>query len=312
MSAAGGVEGFMPFRGYRTWYRVTGDLSGPRLPLVVAHGGPGCTHDYVDSFKDISALDGRAVIHYDQLGNGHSTHLPEKGPEFWTVDLFLAELDALLAHLGIAERYAFLGQSWGGMLGAEHAVRRPQGLKALVIANSPANMHTWVSEAIRLRRDLPVEVQETLHRHEAAGTLTHPDYIKASMAFYDRHVCRVTPWPAEVARTFAAMDADNTVYSHMNGPTEFHVIGTMKDWTIEDRLSQIAVPTLLISGAYDEATHEVVRPYVEKVPDIRWVLFPDSSHMPHVEEKEACLKAVSDFLRQQDASERATAGTVSA
>jgi L-proline amide hydrolase len=306
MGAAGSVEGFMPFRGFQTWYRVTGDLAGPRLPLVVAHGGPGCTHDYVDSFKDIAALDGRAVIHYDQLGNGKSTHLPEKGPEFWTVDLFLAELDALLAHLGIAERYAFLGQSWGGMLGAEHAVRRPQGLKALVIANSPANMHTWVAEANRLRRELPIEVQETLNRHEAAGTLTHPDYIRASMAFYDRHVCRVTPWPAEVARTFAAMDEDNTVYRHMNGPTEFHVIGTMRHWTIEDRLPQIAAPTLLISGAYDEATPEVVRPYREKVPDIRWVLFPDSSHMPHVEEREACLKAVSDFLQQYDGSEQAS------
>ncbi len=301
MSAGAGVEGFMPFRGYQTWYRVTGDLEGPRLPLVVAHGGPGCTHDYVDAFKGITALDGRAVIHYDQLGNGKSTHLPEKGPEFWTVDLFLAELDALLAHLGIARRYAFLGQSWGGMLGAEHAVRRPEGLKALVIANSPANMHTWVAEANRLRRDLPADVQETLLRHEAAGTLTDPEYTKASMAFYDRHVCRVTPWPAEVARTFAAMEEDNTVYRHMNGPTEFHVIGTMKDWTIEDRLPQIAAPTLLISGAHDEATPEVVRPYREKVPDIRWVLFPDSSHMPHVEETEACLAAVSDFLKQHDA-----------
>lgn len=301
MSAAASVEGFMPFRGYETWYRVTGDLAGPRLPLVVAHGGPGCTHDYVDAFKGITALDGRAVIHYDQLGNGKSTHLPEKGAEFWTVELFLAELDALLAHLGIAGRYAFLGQSWGGMLGAEHAVRRPEGLKALIIANSPANMHTWVAEANRLRRDLPAEVQATLLAHEAAGTLTHPDYIKASMAFYDRHVCRVTPWPAEVARTFAAMDADNTVYRHMNGPTEFHVIGTMKDWTIEDRLPRIAAPTLLISGAHDEATPEVVRPYREKVPDIRWVLFADSSHMPHVEETEACLATVSDFLKENDA-----------
>lgn len=293
-------EGFLPFRDYQTWYRVTGNLESGLLPLVVAHGGPGCTHDYVDSFKGIAALDGRAVIHYDQLGNGKSTHLPEKGPDFWTVDLFLEELDALLAHLGIAERYAFLGQSWGGMLGAEHAVRQPAGLKALVIANSPANMHTWVDEANRLRRDLPADVQETLLAHEEAGTLTHPDYIAASRVFYDRHVCRVTPWPEDVARTFAAMDEDNTVYRNMNGPTEFHVIGTMKDWTIEDRLDRIQAPTLLISGLYDEATPEVVRPYRERVPDIRWVLFEQSSHMPHVEEKELCLKTVSAFLSEHD------------
>lgn len=293
-------EGYLPFRGHRTWYRITGPLSSGRLPLVVAHGGPGCTHDYVDSFKEIAALDGRAVIHYDQLGNGNSTRLPEKGADFWTVDLFLEELDALLSHLGIRERHAFLGQSWGGMLGAEHAVRRPAGLKALVIANSPASMKTWVAEANRLRADLPADVQATLLKHEQAGTLTDPDYVAASRVFYDRHVCRVVPWPPEVARTFAIMDEDNTVYRHMNGPTEFHVIGTMRDWTIEDRLGAIAAPTLLISGRHDEATPLVVRPYVENVPGCRWVVFEESSHMPHVEEKDLCLKTVSDFLREFD------------
>lgn len=290
------TEGFVPFRDYQTWYRITGTLDSGRLPLVVAHGGPGCTHDYVDSFKDIAALDGRAVIHYDQLGNGNSTRLPEKGPDFWTVDLFLEELDTLLRHLGIQDRYAFLGQSWGGMLGAEHAVRRPQGLKALVIANSPANMHTWVAEANRLRLDLPQGVQQTLMEHEAAGTLTDPDYIAASRVFYDRHVCRVSPWPPEVARTFALMDEDSTVYRNMNGPTEFHVIGTMKDWTIEDRLDRIIAPTLVISGKYDEATPLVVKPYVDRVPGSQWVLFEESSHMPHVEERAHCMKVVSDFL----------------
>jgi L-proline amide hydrolase len=293
-------EGYLPFREYRTWYRITGSLDSPRLPLVVAHGGPGCTHDYVDSFSHITALDGRPVIHYDQIGNGNSTRLPEKGPDFWTVSLFLEELDALLAHLGIANRYAFLGQSWGGMLGAEHAVRHPPGLKALVIANSPANMQTWVAEANRLRSDLPADVQATLLKHEEAGTLTDPEYIAASRVFYDRHVCRVSPWPEEVARTFAIMDEDNTVYRNMNGPTEFHVIGTMKDWTIEDRLPQIRVPTLLISGRHDEATPEVVRPYVERVPNIRWMLFGNSSHMPHVEEKDECLAVVSGFLARYD------------
>ncbi|PPJ45599.1 alpha/beta hydrolase [Rhizobium sp. KAs_5_22] len=300
MTDLNATEGYLPFRDYRTWYRITGSLDSQRLPLVVAHGGPGCTHDYVDSFKHISALDGRAVIHYDQLGNGNSTRLPDKGPDFWTVELFLEELDALLAHLGIQDRYAFLGQSWGGMLGAEHAVRRPAGLKALVIANSPANMKTWVEEANRLRRELPQDVQDTLTRHETAGTLTDPDYIAASRVFYDRHVCRVVPWPPEVSRTFAIMDEDNTVYRNMNGPTEFHVIGTMKDWTIEDRLPLIEAPTLLISGRYDEATPEVVRPYVERVPGCRWMVFEQSSHMPHVEEQEACLKAVSEFLKPLD------------
>lgn len=290
------TEGFATFRDYQTWYRITGSIDSEKLPLVVAHGGPGCTHDYVDAFKDIAALDGRAVIHYDQLGNGNSTRLPDKGPDFWTVSLFLEELDNLLKQIGIQDRYTYLGQSWGGILGAEHAVRRPAGLKALVIANSPANMRTWVAEANRLRLELPSEVQQTLLKHEEAGTLTDPEYIAASRVFYDRHVCRVNPWPKEVARTFAIMDEDNTVYRNMNGPTEFHVIGTMKDWTIEDRLNRIQAPTLVISGRYDEATPLVVKPYVDNVRGSEWVLFEESSHMPHVEERDLCMKTVSTFL----------------
>src|ERR1700710_945128 len=126
------TEGYVQGEHGRTWYRVTGDLQSAKPPLVVLHGGPGCTHDYVDSLKDLAAS-GRAVVHYDQLGNGRSTHLREKGADFWTVDLFLGELDRVLAHLGIAESYDLLGQSWGGMLGAEHAVRQPPGLRKLVI-----------------------------------------------------------------------------------------------------------------------------------------------------------------------------------
>ncbi|AKF49852.1 alpha/beta fold hydrolase [Pseudomonas syringae] len=288
-------EGFAPFGDYQTWYRITGDLHSPDTPLVILHGGPGCTHDYVDSFKDIAST-GRAVIHYDQLGNGKSTHLREVKRDFWTVDLFLSELDNLLEHLGIENNYALLGQSWGGMLASEHAVRRPKGLKALIIANSPADMHTWVSEANRLREDLPAEVQAALLKHEKAETLKDPEYLKASRVFYDRHVCRITPWPEEVKRTFDAIDADPTVYHAMNGPTEFHVIGTMKDWTIVNRLKLISVPALLISGKYDEATPLVVKPYVDNVPDISWSVFEESSHMPHAEERMACMGRVAGFL----------------
>lgn len=127
-------------------------------------------------------------------------------------------------------------------------------------------------------------MQATLLRHEESGTLTDPDYIAASRVVYDPHVCRVVPWPDEVARTFAIMDEDNTVYRSMNGPTEFHVIGTMKDWAIEDRLHHIAAPTLLISGRFDEATPLVVRPYVENIPGCRWMVFKQSNHMPHIED----------------------------
>jgi len=291
-------EGHAGFRDYRTWYRITGDLEGAKPPLVILHGGPGCTHDYVDSFKGLAKGE-RAVVHYDQLGNGRSTHLRDKGADFWTPQLFLAELDNLLGHLGIAQRYHLLGQSWGGMLAAEHAVRRPKGLKALVIADSPASMELWLQAANELREKLPREVQATLIAHEKAGTTSSAEYAKAVRVFYDRHVCRV-PWPPEVARTFAAIEEDPTVYHTMNGPSEFHVVGNLKSWSIIDKLDRIQAPTLLISGRHDEATKATVQPYADHIPDVRWTIFENSSHMPHVEETERCLQVVGEFLAQHD------------
>jgi len=289
------TEGYARFRDdYQTWYRLTGELGGGKPPLIALHGGPGCTHDYIDSLTDLA--DGsRAVVHYDQIGHGRSTHMRDADPAFWSVDLFLDELDNLLAHLGVADQYDMLGQSWGGMLAAEHAVRRPPGLRRLVIADSPASLVTWLAEANRLRAALPPAVRDALLRHEAAGTIEDPEYVAATRVFYDRHVCRI-PWPPEVKRTFDAIDEDPTVYHTMNGPTEFHVVGTLKGWTIEDRLDSIAAPTLLLSGRYDEATPLTQKPFLKSIADVREVVFMQSSHMPHVEERPLYMQTVAGFL----------------
>jgi len=293
-------EGIIPFGGFETWYRITGELRPDRTPLVTLHGGPGCTHDYLLTMADLAERTGRAVIHYDQLGNGRSTHLPEKGADFWTVELFLAELDNLLAALGIKDDYHLLGQSWGGMLGAAHAVRHPAGLRSLTIADSPASMELWVAEANRLRALLPPEVQATLLAHEADETYDHPDYLKAVQVFYDRHVCRVVPNPPEVTASFAALETDPTVYGTMNGPNEFHVVGTLRSWSIIDRLDRIAVPTQLISGAHDEATPACVQPFADAIPDVRWDVLPESSHLPHVEERDDFMTLLAGFLATVD------------
>ena len=299
MTEAKAVEGEAEFRGYRTWYKVTGDLRGPKPPLVTLHGGPGSSHDYLIRFARFAA-EGRAVVHYDQVGGGRSTHLKDKPKDFWTVQLFLDELDNLLRHLGIEKRYHLLGQSWGGMLGAEHAVGRPAGLRSLVIADSPASMELWVQEANRLRKELPPEVEAALQKHEAAGTTSSPEYAKAVRVFYEKHLCRSKPWPEELDRAFAIMEEDPTVYQTMNGPSEFHVVGSLKTWSIIDRLERIVAPTLIISGRYDEATPATVRPYAEKIKGSRWEIFENSSHLPHLEETERCLQVVGAFLAAHD------------
>jgi L-proline amide hydrolase len=298
----GGVnvrEGYAEFRGCMTWFRVTGDLKAKKPPVVILHGGPGASHDYTDAFK-LLALAGRAVIQYDQLGCGRSTHLRQKPKDFWTVQLFLDELDNLLKTLGIARSYHVVGQSWGGMLGAEHAIRQPRGLRGLVIADSPPSMELWVKEANRLRDALPPEVQATLLKHEKDGTTSSAEYKAAVEVFNYRHVCRLKPRPAEVARSFAQIEADPTVYHTMNGPSEFHVIGSLKTWNIIGQLGRIKAPTLLISGRYDEATPAVVQPFADGIKGARWEIFEESSHLPHVEEQERCLQVIGDFLAEHD------------
>jgi L-proline amide hydrolase len=292
-------EGYAQFRDYQTWFRVTGDLRSAKPPVVILHGGPGAAHDYTDSFK-LLANRGRAVVHYDQLGCGRSTHLRAKPADFWTVQLFLDELDNLMRQLGIADSYHVVGQSWGGMLGAEHAVTQPKGLRALVIADSPASMELWVAQANKLREALPPEVQATLLKHEEAKTTDSPEYTAAVGVFYERHLCRVKPMPEEVARSFAQIAADPTVYHTMNGPSEFHVIGSLKSWSIIDRVHRIVAPTLLISGKYDEATTVVVQPFADGIRGARWEIFENSSHLPHVEETERCMQLIGDFLDAHD------------
>jgi L-proline amide hydrolase len=290
----------MDWDGGWTWYRVEGDLgAGGPAPLVILHGGPGAAHDYLEPVADLANKTGRFCVLYDQIGCGRSQHLPDAPTEFWNVELFCRELTALVELLGIQERYHILGQSWGGMLGMEHALGHPSGLRSLVVANSPASLDLWLSEANRLRSLLPPEVRDTLTRHEQAGTTDSEEYEEAVMVFYRRHLCRI-PFPDGLKRTFAQLAEDPTVYHTMNGPSEFHVIGTLKGWNITPRLGDVLVPVLVISGEHDEATPTVVRPLVDALPDARWELLEGASHSPHLEQPERFLKLVETFLFAHD------------
>jgi L-proline amide hydrolase len=291
----------VPFRNFETWVRITtpGSPRADALPLIVLHGGPGMAHDYVRNIAALADETGRRVIHYDQLGCGHSTHLPDAPRDFWTPDLFVAEFHAVRTELGI-DRYHLLGQSWGGMLGAEIAVRQPTGLVSLSICNSPASMQLWVEAAGTLRAQLPPGTQAALDRHEAAGTVSDPEYVAATMEFYRRHVCRVEPTPSDFIDSERQMEAEPTVYHTMNGPNEFHVVGTLRNWTVIDRLDRVAVPTLVIAGEFDEATPATWRPYVEHIPRARSHVFEGASHCTHLEQPEEFRAVIAAFLADHD------------
>lgn len=289
------------FRDFHTWVKISyPDNPRPEaLPLVVLHGGPGMAHNYVANIAELADAGGRTVIHYDQLGCGNSTHLPQAPADFWTPELFVEEFHAVCAALDVAS-YHVLGQSWGGMLGAEIAVRRPPGLASLSICNSPAAMSLWVAAAAELRAALPAETLAALERHEADGSVTDPEYLAATQEFYRRHVCRVEPMPQDFADSEAQMEAEPTVYHTMNGPNEFHVIGTMRNWTIVDRLPQITAPTLVLAGEFDEATPATWQPFVDHIPDVTSHVFPQSSHCTHLEKPEEFRAVVAAFLNSHD------------
>ena len=286
-----------------TYYRIFGPLpstSAP-LPLICLHGGPGCASEYLLPLTDLSAA--RPVILYDQLGCGRSTHLPDRrgDTDFWTEALFRAELDNLIDALGIREGgFHLLGHSWGGMLGAAYAATRPRGLRGLVVSNSPASIPLWLEAAASLKRQLPADVQTALDEEEEKGNVEGERYKAAVAEFYKRFLCRAEPWPApEVDASMKAIDDDPTVYLTMNGPSEFHVTGSLKTWTVVDRLPQIEVPTLVLNGRYDEAQDVCVAPFFEKIPRVRWVTLEKSSHMAFVEERERYMQIVGDFLAQE-------------
>ena len=282
-----------------TWWRVVGDLDAAAPPLVVLHGGPGGAHDYLADVAAVHQTDGRAVVFYDQVGNGRSTHLPDRGADFWTVDLFVRELRELVGGLGLGTHHV-LGHSWGGFLAQEYALTHPRGLRSLVLADTAASMEAFVQEADRLRADLPAEVEATLRRHEAAGTTDDPAYAAACDVYYHRYVCRLDPWPEHVVEGFAWIGRDPTVYRTMNGPSEFHVTGPLKDWRSTDRLGDIDVPTLIVSGRYDEATPALQETLRDRIAGAEWVLFEESAHLPHAEEPEHYVAVVSDWLRRHD------------
>jgi proline-specific peptidase len=292
-------QGTLSFKGYSVWYRVVGDAaSSDRPPLLCLHGGPGAGWDYLEPFDDLAST-GRQVIFYDQLGCGNSALATNHDPAMWTVDLFVEEVDAVRSALGLDEMH-LLGQSWGGMLAMQYALGKPTGVRSLIVESSPPSMPHWVAEADRLRALLPPDVEAVLRTHEAAGTTDSEAYEEAVLVFYRRHVCRLDVWPDYVQRTFDQLAANPEVYNAMNGPSEFHVVGTLATFDITDRLGEIALPTLLLSGRHDEATPAIMETVNAGIAGSEWVLFEDSSHMCHAEERARCMAIVDNFLARVD------------
>ncbi|KAJ7683686.1 proline-specific peptidase [Mycena rosella] len=280
----------------RTWYKVLGELEAGACPVIILHGGPGFSHSYTLPHSELCATRGLPVIFYDQLGCGRSTHL-DQPPAFWTLDVFMDQLDSVLAHFNITAKFALLGHGWGGMLAATYACRRgTPGLQCLVLTNCPASTELWTVGSNALLAGFPQDTRTLIVEHEGAGTIESQEYQDAMQRFNETHLCTRKPWPTELLQSFSDLMDDPRLYLIMNGPSEFNIIGTLKDWSIIDELSQIACQALVINGLNDVSQDVAVAPFFHNIPKAKWVQLRISTHMPFFEEPKRYFKVVGDFL----------------
>lgn len=282
------VEGHIAVPGGRVWYRIVGQ-DAPGTPLLVVHGGPGVPHDYLEPLEALATR--RPVIFYDQLGCGGSDRPDDL--TLYALPRFVEELAMVREALGLT-RLHLLGQSWGALLAVEYLLRRGQkGVEGLILSGPCLNAKRFAADQRAHLARMPMDVQEAVAAAEATGDYDSPAYQAAIAAFYARHVCRLTPWPECLSRAIAKMGLP--WYTHMWGPSEFTLTGTLADYDCTAELSRIAVPTLFTCGRFDEATPETTADFASRIPGARLVVFEEASHSHHLEQEGKYLEVVERF-----------------
>ncbi|KZS56786.1 proline iminopeptidase [Mycobacterium kansasii] len=277
--------------GGNVWFKRVG--GGPGLPLLVVHGGPGLPHYYLTSLKRLATE--REVIFWDQLGCGNSDCPPN--PDLWTMQRSVAEMDAVVNALGLNAFHIF-GNSWGGMLAQQYVLDVPSGAATLIISNSTASIPQFADHVIRLKSRLDQATQAAIDRHEAAGTTHSAEYQAAITTWNETYLCRTRPWPDELYEAFRNMGTE--IFETMFGPSDFHIVGTIRTWDIVDRLAEITLPTLLIAGRYDECSPEHMRDMHRRITGSRFEFFEQSAHLPFIEEPDRFDALLRDFLGHHD------------
>ena len=281
-------QGFIAAPGGPAWYKVVG--SGPGTPLLALHGGPGGTSCGFSLLEPLG--DQRPVVRYDQLGTGRSGRPDDSS--LWTVEHFVEELHVLRQELGL-QRVHLLGHSWGASLAAAYVIEKgTDGIASVVLSSPLLSTARWVEDANIQRSQLPEDVQRTLAEHEAAGTTDSDEYEEASEVYYERHMyagkkpdplaeCEAAPW-------------SQTIYEYMWGPQEFYATGTLIDFDVTDRLNEIDVPVLFLTGQFDEARPETVADFQKLVAGSQFTVIKDAGHASLSKKPEEYRTILEDFL----------------
>ncbi|HZW56239.1 MAG TPA: proline iminopeptidase-family hydrolase [Nitrososphaerales archaeon] len=286
-------EGYVRVLGYKLFYRSFEPESnkGVRGTLLCLHGGPGAPHDYLLPLSDL-ARRGYRVIMYDQLGVGRS-EMPENKYIF-SIEYGVEEVEGFRREMELGQNVNLFGSSYGGLLAIAYALKYQRNLRSLITAGGLASVPLTVSEMQRLKSRLPRDLVKKLTKYEDIGDYENPEYVEAAMAFYRKHICRLKEWPPELLKTLNGIS--KPVYSLMNGPNEFTIIGNMKYWDVTHKLPTIRVPTLVTGGRYDEVSPKVAESINRGIRGSKRVTFEKSSHTPFWEEREKYMKVVGDFL----------------
>jgi proline iminopeptidase len=282
---------------YRVWTKRIGN--NPRLRVLLLHGGPGATHEYLEAFDSFLPAAGIEYYYYDQLGSAFSDQ--PNDPSLWEVERFVDEVEQVRIALGLdRDNFVLYGQSWGGILGMEYALAHQEHLRGLVISNMMADVPAYNAYA----RDvlMPTMDQEALKEIkslEAAGAIEDPRYLELlNDQHYIHHVLRMPldEWPNPVVRAFAAINP--AIYVSMQGPSELGISAEAKlaSWSRFDDLAAIEVPTLVIGAAHDTMDPAHMARMAERLPQGRYLYCPKGSHLAMYDDQQTYFAGLVDFL----------------
>ena len=287
-------EGYMPFHEYKTYYRIVGEPSADKAPLLI-HGGPGSSHNYFELMDDYAET-GRQLIMYDQVGCGKSS-LPED-PGVYVKETWAEELVALRKFLHLDELH-MLGQSWGGMLEMYYLTSfDPQGIKSVMIDGSPASIKLWVQEQHRLIKYLSYEDRAAIAEAERTGDFTNVKYLAANDRYMEKY-CWDDPdenSPEPLRRPTNGKRASLIA----EGPNEFTENGTISDFDVTDQLHKIHVPVLVTSGTDDLCTPLIAKSVVDHIPGAKWHLFANSRHLALLDQHDEFIHVLDQWLAAND------------
>ena len=282
-------QGTINTDGGKIWYGRTGNRESSATPLIVIHGGPGMTHNYLYPLTDLA--DERQVIFYDQLDAGLSDR--PNDPRNWNLNRYKGEINDLRESLNLS-KVAIFGNSWGGTIAASYASNDPVGVESLILSSPLINTDQWLSDNKNHRKNLPSDVLSVMNRCEKNGQESLQEYQDAVDVFYRRHFCRASPWPGYVMETMDTLN--EACYTGMWGPNEFTCNGLLRGYDGLAELEAIQTPTLITCGEFDEAAPDSCRKIAKLIPQARYAEFEDASHLTFVDSREIYIETVRKFL----------------